>query len=120
MIRRFGLIGQAFGTLIPVAFFSIVVLWPAACRRVGIDSLRGVSRRRVAHRVARGSDGAGRDPAARCPAGELVQRGSDGAVGTAAYAITFLAFAVNRDERQVYLAKATELLRSRWREPAAA
>jgi len=40
--------------------------------------------------------------------------------GTAAYAITFLAFAVNRDERQVYLAKATELLRSRWREPAAA
>jgi O-antigen/teichoic acid export membrane protein len=35
-IRRFGLVGQAYGTLIPVAIASIVVLWPAACRRVGL------------------------------------------------------------------------------------
>src|SRR6185436_18544672 len=35
-IRQYGLIGQATGTLIPVAFSSAFILWPAACRRVGI------------------------------------------------------------------------------------
>jgi hypothetical protein len=43
-----------------------------------------------------------------------------GAAGTLAYAITFLALAVKRDERRVYLAKASEILRSRRRVPAAA
>jgi len=120
MIRRFGLIGQAFGTLIPVAFFSIVVLWPAACRRVGIDSLE-------AFRVAVWPTvwpvavmALVVIPLRDALPVSLFSVAATGAVGTAAYAITFLAFAVNRDERQVYLAKATELLRSRWREPAAA
>ena len=35
-IRHYGLVGQAMGTLIPVALASIFVLWPAACRRVGV------------------------------------------------------------------------------------
>ena len=35
-IRTYGLIGQAFGTLVPVAGSAIFVLWPAACRRVGL------------------------------------------------------------------------------------
>jgi hypothetical protein len=43
-----------------------------------------------------------------------------GAVGTLAYAVTFLAFAVNRNERQIYLARATAILRSSRRVPAAA
>jgi len=38
-IRRFGLIGQAYGTLIPVAVTSALILWPAACRRVGIGTM---------------------------------------------------------------------------------
>src|SRR6185295_6837768 len=31
-IRSYGLVGQAFGTLLPVAATSIAILWPAACR----------------------------------------------------------------------------------------
>jgi len=50
----------------------------------------------------------------------LVSVALAGAVGALAYAVTFLAFAVKRDERQVYVAKATEILRSRRGVPAAA
>jgi O-antigen/teichoic acid export membrane protein len=120
LIRRFGLVGQAFGTLIPVAFFSVVVLWPAACRRVGIDALE-------AFRVAVWPT---LWPVAAMALVVILLRDAlparlysvalAGAAGTLAYAVTFLAFAVNRDERQIYLAKATEILRSRRRVPAAA
>src|SRR3954470_7702137 len=37
-IRRYGLVGQAMGTLVPVAVSSIFILWPAACRRVGVSA----------------------------------------------------------------------------------
>jgi O-antigen/teichoic acid export membrane protein len=36
LVKPFGLPGVAFGTVVPVAFASIFVLWPAACRRVGL------------------------------------------------------------------------------------
>ena len=34
LVRPFGLVGVAVGTVVPVAIASIFVLWPAACRRV--------------------------------------------------------------------------------------
>src|SRR6185295_241568 len=37
-IRSYGLVGQAMGTLVPVALTSIFILWPAACRRVGVSA----------------------------------------------------------------------------------
>ena len=39
LIKPFGLGGVAIGTLIPVAFSSIFILFPAACRRVGVPVL---------------------------------------------------------------------------------
>lgn len=42
------------------------------------------------------------------------------AVGSVVYLATFLAFAMNRDERRTYLAKATALARSRRRIAVAA
>ena len=39
LIKWFGLVGVAIGTLIPVAFSSIFILFPAACRRVGTPVL---------------------------------------------------------------------------------
>ena len=39
LVKPFGLVGVAIGTLIPVAFSSIFVLFPAACRRVGVPVL---------------------------------------------------------------------------------
>jgi O-antigen/teichoic acid export membrane protein len=34
LVRRYGLVGVAVGTLIPIAFTTVFVLFPAACRRV--------------------------------------------------------------------------------------
>jgi O-antigen/teichoic acid export membrane protein len=39
LIKPYGLVGVAVGTLIPVAFSSIFVLFPAACRRVEVPVL---------------------------------------------------------------------------------
>jgi O-antigen/teichoic acid export membrane protein len=119
-IRRFGLVGQAYGTLIPVAFTSVAILWPAACRRVGIGSLEAfriavwptVWPMAVMALVV--------IPMREVLPARLYSVALAGVVGTAAYACTFLAFAVKRDERQVYIAKATEIARARRRVAAPA
>src|SRR3954466_9151845 len=36
LIHRYGLIGVAVGTLIPIAFTAFFILYPASCRRVGL------------------------------------------------------------------------------------
>jgi O-antigen/teichoic acid export membrane protein len=43
LVRRFGLIGVAAGTLIPLAAVSIFALFPAACRRVGLSVREAIS-----------------------------------------------------------------------------
>ena len=119
-IRRFGLVGQAYGTLIPVAVASVAVLWPAACRRVGISKTDAFRRAiwptlwpviPMAVVVI---------PLRDALPAQLSSVALAGAAGAICYAVVFLAFAVNKDERQVYLAKATEIVRSRRRVPAAA
>jgi O-antigen/teichoic acid export membrane protein len=119
-IRRFGLIGQAYGTLIPVAVTSAAILWPAACRRVGIGYVE-------AFRTAVWPTlwpvmvmAAVVIPLRDALPVRIFSVVLAGAAGALAYLITFLAFAVKRDERQVYVAKAGEILRSRRRVPAAA
>ena len=119
-IRRYGLVGQAMGTLAPVAFTSAFILWPAACHRVGV-TVTGAFTRAVWPTVW---------PIAvmalvviplrdALPA-RLYAVAIAAAAGGACYLATFLAFAVKRDERRVYIAKATELARARRRVPAAA
>jgi O-antigen/teichoic acid export membrane protein len=44
LVRRLGLVGVAFGTVIPVAAASIFVLFPDACRRVDLPVLEAVRR----------------------------------------------------------------------------
>jgi O-antigen/teichoic acid export membrane protein len=43
-VRRFGLVGVAFGTAIPLGVVSILILFPAACRRVELPIWRAISR----------------------------------------------------------------------------
>ena len=43
LVRRFGLIGVAIGTLIPLAVVSIFVLFPAACRRVDLSLTKAMT-----------------------------------------------------------------------------
>jgi O-antigen/teichoic acid export membrane protein len=42
LARRFGLVGVAVGTLIPIAFTAMFILYPASCRRVGLPVMRAV------------------------------------------------------------------------------
>jgi O-antigen/teichoic acid export membrane protein len=44
LIRRFGLVGVAYGTLIPIAVATTAILWPAACRRVDLPLWLAVRR----------------------------------------------------------------------------
>ena len=43
LVRKFGLIGVAVGTLIPLAVVSIFVLFPAACRRVDLSLTKAMT-----------------------------------------------------------------------------
>jgi O-antigen/teichoic acid export membrane protein len=119
-IKRFGLVGQAMGTLVPVAFAAICILWPAACRRVGVSApsaffsavwpavwpITVMALIVIPLRNA-------------LPPG-LLYVGLAAAMGTAGYVATFLAFAVSKHERRGYIDKAIELVRARRRIAAAA
>jgi O-antigen/teichoic acid export membrane protein len=119
-IRPYGLMGQAMGTFVPVAFGSMFILWPAACRRVGVGvasafwqaiwpPLWPVAVMALVIVPLRGM----------LP-DRMFAVALAGAFGTLCYLASFLAFAVKRDERRLYMAKPTELARSRRRLPAVA
>jgi O-antigen/teichoic acid export membrane protein len=119
-VRRYGLMGQAFGTLLPVAVTSIGILWPAACRRVGIgtgEAFRYAVWPTIWPLVAMAIV---LIPLRDALPARLYAVGIAGAAGALAYLVAFLAFAVKRDERQLYVAKVTEVLRARRRIAAAA
>jgi len=119
-IRKYGLVGQAMGTLVPVAFTAIFILWPAACRRVGVTLAASFWQAVwptvwplvvMAIVVI---------PVRNALPPRLYAVAIAGAIGTLVYAVTFLAFAVKSDERRTYVTKALELARVRQRVPAAA
>lgn len=119
-IRRFGLVGQAYGTLIPVAVSSIVVLWPAACRRVGIGSGEAFRQAVWPTLWPVAAMALFVVPLRYALPPRLFSVAIAGAAGAIAYAVVFLAFAVKRNERQIYIAKAVEIVRARRQVAAAA
>lgn len=113
LIRSFGLIGQAVGTLIPVAIGSLCVLWPAACRRVGIGPLTAFADAvwpalwPVLAMVAVIL------PIRNVMPHRLYAVALAAAAGTICYLIAFLALGVKQRERELYTAKVRELVRAR-------
>jgi hypothetical protein len=118
LISRFGLIGVAVGTLIPIAISSFLIVHPAACRRVGLPV-----RYAFAHSVL---------PALWpavvvglvLAASRLISSGTLLAVvlqavgGGLLYLALFFNVAIGRQDRAVYSAKAMELLGRRPLAPA--
>ncbi|HEY7170302.1 MAG TPA: oligosaccharide flippase family protein [Vicinamibacterales bacterium] len=110
-VRRYGLIGQALGTLFPVSAVCIFVVWPAACRRVGISIPEAF---RIAVWPALW-------PIAVTAATILTVRRAvppnlfgvavASAAGALAYALVFFTLAIPRAERDLYAEKIRELLR---------
>ncbi len=113
LIRPFGLEGVAWGTLAPIAFSSMFLLFPAACRRVEVPVFEAV-RRTVWPAVW---------PAVVCGALLLaVSRISSGtllavlveAAGTGLlYELLFFGIAIGRRDRMQYADKLKQLLRQR-------
>lgn len=119
-IRRYGLVGQAMGTLVPVAFTAIFILWPAACRRVGVSMLDSFTQAVWPTLWPLVVMAAVVIPVRNALPPRLYAVALAGALGTLVYAVTFLAFAVKSDERRTYVTKALEIARVRQRIPAAA
>ena len=113
LVRWYGLIGVAIGTLIPMVVFSMFVVFPVACRRVQLSRWS----------VIRQSVWPAAWPAL-VMAGFILtaKRYSDGSwrwlvlqamVAAVIYAGLFLLFAISRDERDWYFSKVKEIFRRR-------
>jgi hypothetical protein len=108
----------ATATLLAVSTMSVLVLWPAACRRVGVG---------VGEAFAQAVWPAVWPAAAmalvivvvrdRLPVSFLSVAVSS-ALGGLVYLAVFLAFGVTRDDRRTYLTRAGEI--TKWRRLAAA
>jgi O-antigen/teichoic acid export membrane protein len=119
-IRPYGLIGQAMGTLVPVAFGSMFVLWPAACRRVDIGVASAFWQAVWPSLWPAALVTVLMLPLRPLVPDRLFAVGLAGAAGVACYLALFLAFAVKSEERRLWFAKAAELVRTRRRTLAAA
>jgi O-antigen/teichoic acid export membrane protein len=110
IVKSFGLVGVALGTLVPVCIASSIVIFPAGCRRVGLPVARGVARAVW--------------PAA-WPAAvmalfvyatrplvptSLIAVGAEMAAACLVYVAVFVAFGISGDERRCYLTRVVDLL----------
>lgn len=110
LIGRFGLNGVAYGTLVPIAASAAFVLFPAACRHVGL-STGHVLRRAVLPAVwpilpAAAAMWALRDLAEPRLATVVVQS----AVGAFVYLALFSGVAIGSRDRALYVQKTRELI----------
>ncbi len=110
LVRRFGLIGVAVGTLIPIAFASIVVLYPAACRRVGLPLMAAVRHAVIPPLWPAVVVGCMLALARDLAAGTLVGVALLAAAGGLIYLGLFFGIAIGRSDRVLYTTKALELL----------
>lgn len=111
LVRDYGLVGVAVGTLIPIALCAVFILNPAACRRVGLTV-----RSQIVQAVL---------PAlwpafvmfgllfysARALDGTLLAVAAQAAAAVAVYYGLFFGIAIGRAERTFYLAKLREVTR---------
>ena len=110
LVRRWGLVGVAVGTLIPVGAAAIFILFPASCRRVGLP-VSAVVRRAVwpaawPALLVGGLLEATRD----LTGGTLTGVGIAAALGGLLYIWLFFAVAIGRGDRVLYTTKAREIL----------
>jgi O-antigen/teichoic acid export membrane protein len=120
LIRPFGLVGVALGTLIPTTAAAVLVLYPAACRRVNLPvnrPLREAFWPAVWPAVFMLATLEGLE---RIPPAGLIEVGIHLAVAGAVYAGLFAGVAIGANERRFYWTKIRSLLERRGRAPVAA
>lgn len=110
LVYRFGLVGVAVGTLIPIAFASIFVLYPAACRRVGLPVWTAVRKAVLPPLWPAVVVGCILGLVRGLAAGTLVGVALLAAAGGLLYLGLFFGVAIARRDRVLYTTKALELL----------
>lgn len=111
LVKSHGLVGVAWGTLIPIALSAIFIVYPAACRRVGLP---------VGHAVVHSVlpavwpafvvTGAAMVFAPTVVAGTLLAVVGHATAAAVLYLALFFAVAISRRDRAFYLTKAMELI----------
>jgi O-antigen/teichoic acid export membrane protein len=118
LIKRFGLPGVAWGTLIPIAFSALFILNPAACRRVGIPASRAFVQS-VLPALWPALVMAGLLAFTRhISSGTLLAVACQAAAGGVLYLALFFTLAIGRRDRADYVAKVGQLTRRRRLQPA--
>lgn len=118
LVRWFGLIGVAAGTLIPVALGTGAVIFPAACRRLELPLTHALANTLWPALWPVLPMALGLGLARNLFEGNLLYIAVKAAAAGALYALAFLFFAIRRQERHWYLGKLRQLL-AREREVAA-
>ena len=119
LVRPFGLPGVAVGTLIPIGVSSLLVLYPAACRRVGLPLSRPIT-----HAMWPALWPAAIMMALLWFSRRWLAPGLPGvalhlAAGGLVYLVLFAGFAIGSEERQLYYRKLRGLVARPWQAPAA-
>jgi O-antigen/teichoic acid export membrane protein len=118
LVGRYGLVGVAVGTLIPIAVAAFCILNPAACGRVGLPVRRMLFHSLIPALwpafVVAGVLAYTRS----ISSGTLLALGLQAALCGGLYLALFFGIAIGRRDRALYIAKAKELLGQR--RPAAA
>ena len=113
IVKPFGLVGVAIGTLVPVSIASSLVIFPAGCRRVGLTLARGLTEAVWPAIWPAGVMTAfvylTRD---RLPL-SLFAVTAEMAAACLIYVAVFVAFGISREDRHFYLMKTLDLVQRR-------
>ncbi|MEO8075015.1 MAG: oligosaccharide flippase family protein [Acidobacteriota bacterium] len=110
LLKPFGLIGVAVGTLIPIAFTAIVILYPASCRRVDLPVWYSLRQSVFPAIWPAFVVGGGLAFSRRLSSGTLLAVAAEAAIGGLLYLALFYTVALGRRDRALYTAKALELV----------
>jgi O-antigen/teichoic acid export membrane protein len=110
LVNRYGLVGVAVGTLIPIAVSALFILNPAACRRVGLP-VRDMLLHSVLPALWPAVFMAALLIGTRhISSGTLLAVAVQGLIAGVVYLALFFGIAIGRRDRALYTAKAKELL----------
>jgi Na+-driven multidrug efflux pump len=109
LIRRFGLTGVAWGTLIPIAGAAVFILYPAACRRVGLPMRRAFAESVFPALWPGVVTGLILLLIRDISSGTLLAVALQTALGGVVYVALFFAVAIRKQDRAYYIAKAAQL-----------
>jgi O-antigen/teichoic acid export membrane protein len=110
LIHRFGLIGVAVGTLIPIAFTAFFILYPASCRRVGLPLGQALMHSVLPAVWPAFLVGAGLAFTRHISSGTLLAVVVQAAGAGALYLALFYLVAIGRHDRALYTSKVMELM----------